>query len=216
MTSETSSLLLVPAHLSRWQRGRRKAVLRLADRVWSLTRQPTGGWRLDPDVPEVNAALQTPTLTLEQAITCVEQHIEIPNWTVERKETTSHWRSDPWLVIHSEDGARVYRTDMQQRATSQVFRNADRGRAWAESRFHRGTGSLFGRGFRSQKKSDVSLPVVRVTEEEKSKALGVAAQYGVTYAQFVRMAVDFFHSTPDAQARKEGDRMVFVLTPRRT
>jgi hypothetical protein len=78
-----------------------------------------------------------------------------------------------------------------ERASSRVFRSADRARCWAEFRFDRRTINLRGPKPRAQEKSTAKLPDVRVTPGEKDEAIALVRDLGLTYSEFARACVQF-------------------------
>ena len=201
MTPGATSALVPPTHLSRWRRSRRKAFLRLGEQVWALTRRSAGGWIVEPSLGEEVAHRLATSVSwnVEDAIRCVEAHLTIPQWTRVEQGEDVVWSAGPWTVVASPGGARVCRDGVQ--IIKQIFVSADQGRAWAEARFRRSDRSLFGRDTRKESHSTCLFPVVRATIEEREMMEKVVAHHGLTYSEFVRLAVQFFAIHPEASLR---------------
>lgn len=191
---------------TRWQRGRTKASLTLADnQTLHLQQTPTGGWEVTPDLGEdVREALRA-TTGRDAAVAVVERVISLPQWT----RTEKGWTLGPWEVIA--EGTRYALLRNGQPTTRWSFPTADQARGWAEARLHRSSRSFFGRNLRAEGKSLVCLPVVRVTAEEKEAVMAVIQHHGITYAEFVRTAAQFFHSANHVSLIKEGGQLRFQM-----
>lgn len=147
--------------------------------------------------------------TVEDAIRYVEAFLTIEPWARTREGAETVWTAGPWRIVSGSNGAIVYRGE--QTATRQVFLNADQGRAWAESRFHRSGRSLFGREYRTPERSTVMFPIVRATEDERQLMEAVVRKYDVTYSEFVRLSLDFFANRTDVLIRKENGKAKFYI-----
>jgi len=103
------------------------------------------------------------------------------------------WTSGSWVVRPDTDGWAVFRAlgDGVQRASRQSFPSADRARRWAEVRFDRSEGGLRGPKPRAGSRSAAKLPDVRVTEEERDAANATLDALGMSYAVFVRAALEW-------------------------
>lgn len=211
MTTENAIPLRRPDHLSRWRRSRRRASLRLGEDVWTIERLPSGGWSLTPDLGTETAEVMAAAhgWSMEDAIRYVEAFLTIDPWQRTREGAETVWIAGPWRIVSGSNGALVYRGETT--ATRQVFLNADQGRAWAESRFHRSDRSLFGREYRTPERSTVTFPLVRATESERQMMESVVRKYGVTYSEFVRLSIEFFANRADVLIRKEDNRAKFYI-----
>lgn len=197
-----STVLTPPTHLSRWRRSRKKAILRLEGGVLTLRQGDDGAWRVEPPVCGAVAS------GLEGAIREVEAHLTLAPWvrTAAGKEIV--WSAGPWRIVDDGMGARVFRGEEQM--TKAVFRNADGGRAWAESRFQRTETSLFGRECRADSKALFSLPIVRVTASERDEAREFLAHHGITYSEFVRAAVRYLAQSSSVRVSRVAGQVQFV------
>jgi len=200
--------------LTRWRRAKRSATLRLTDgRLITVERLPTGGWSTSLDQGEEIRERLRLASGLDVAISVIESVLDIPGWT---RSADGGWTRDMWEVrkVEGEEDKkpffRVYRDG--ERASLQYFSSADQGRAWVESRLHRNGRSLFGRNFRAEGKATVSLPIVRVTPEEKLLIFEVVKSHGITYSEFVRLAALFFKATDRIHLTKEEGYLRFRLS----
>jgi len=139
--------------------------------------------------------LTTPPISqfLDKAIEEADVILPPAGWTF--KDGT--WKSvapvsgTVWSVSPSEDGWAVHRIngDDAERASRTTFPTADRARYWASVRFDRSVGGLRGPKPRAGAKSAAKLPDVRVTEDEREKAIEVLGALGTSYSEFVRAAL---------------------------
>ena len=130
---------------------------------------------------------------LEQAIERADQFRPPGQWAYVPDEYK--WMRPAWEVRWEGEGWTVWRVkpgeeDMTQ-ASVAVHPSADRARRWVELRLERTDGNLRGPAPRAGKASTAKLPDIRVTPEEREQAFELLKQLGLSYADFVRAALNF-------------------------
>lgn len=126
---------------------------------------------------------------LDKAVEAADVLCPPGEWTHE----AGVWTLGTWEVRPIEGGWGVQRiiNGASERASRQTFPTADRARRWAELRFDRSEGGLRGPKPRAGSRSAAKLPDVRVTVAERDAANEVLGRLGMSYAVFVRAALDW-------------------------
>lgn len=203
---------------SKWRRDTKMgSALRVGDKA-SLVLTPQG-WRVTT-MGEVHSVTAAPSVSaLEEAITMTDAFHPPEGWTYKE----GHWLREGWHIRPEQSGWYVYRTTESgvEKASVQEFASADRARRWAEVRFDRTGTNLRGPRPRAGRKSTCKLPDVRVTEGEKTAAMDLLKELGLTYSQFVRASIRFAadHITQnpmdedDWVVQTDGTKASFVRVP---
>lgn len=147
-------------------------------------------------------------VSLDDAIDFIDQLFLPEGWSYEagpHQMSPVRWVREGW-VCWSEDGTswRVGRPAEKAAqpidvasippATSKVFRSADRARHWAEVRLDRTNTNLRGPRPRAEQKALKTLPDVRVTVDERARAVALADRLGVSFSDLARAAIRFIES----------------------
>jgi hypothetical protein len=151
----------------------------LADGIWTVLH---GGQQHKLKVAPLPAFL-------DKAVEAADVLFPPGEWTHE----AGVWTLGTWEVRPIEGGWGVLRilNGSSERASRQTFPTADRARRWAELRFDRSEGGLRGPKPRAGSRSAAKLPDVRVTVAERDAANDVLQRLGMSYAVFVRAALDW-------------------------
>jgi hypothetical protein len=126
---------------------------------------------------------------IEKAIEAADEAYPPAPWSI----VEGVWRAGAWCVRPDASGWLVEREigGVPERASRQTFPSADRARRWAELRFDRTEVGLRGPKPRAGSKSGAKLPDVRVTEAERHLADSVLESLDMSYAVFVRAALEW-------------------------
>lgn len=126
---------------------------------------------------------------IEKAIEAADEAYPPAPWSI----VEGVWKAGAWSVRPDASGWLVEREigGEPERASRQTFPSADRARRWAELRFDRTEVGLRGPKPRAGSKSGAKLPDVRVTEAERHLADSVLESLDMSYAVFVRAALEW-------------------------
>ena len=142
-----------------------------------------------------------PGLELDDAVDLVDRMYVPDGWTYDMDAAS--WRRPGWACLQDPQGAwKVYRSDMPGEqdggegipASAKSFKSSDRARRWAEIRLDRTTLNLRGPRPRAKQRANMTLPDVRVTEVERTSAVELAAQLGLSYSDLARAALELIRT----------------------
>jgi len=150
--------------------------------------------------------------TLDTAIEQADLIFPPEDWTA---ESENRWTRGAWACVRVETGWMVEhpRGRMKQR-----FASCDRARKWVDLRVDR-PGGIRGPRLRTDAPALCTFPDVRVTQEERGKAMKLAKSLGLTFADFLRSAVQLVDDlnaagTFDTDATARGKKLI-PLSPAR-
>jgi hypothetical protein len=151
-------------------------------------------------------------LNLEDAVQWVDTTFPPEGWTVVSEDK---WTRDGWACVRGADGWYI---EHPRGAMRQRFSTCDRARKWVDLRVDR-PGGIRGPRLRTDAPALCTFPDVRVTQEEREKAMKLAKSLGLTFADFLRSAVQLVDDlnaagTFDTDATARGKKLI-PLSPAR-
>jgi hypothetical protein len=127
---------------------------------------------------------------------------------------SGRWVREGWACALTREGWAVEHPQGVQ--LKQRFASADRCRKWVDLRVDR-PGGIRGPRLRTSVPAARTLPDVRVTEEERVRAMQLAERLGLTFADFLRSAirvVEVLHAAGELSTRPTSCGKEIVLVDR--
>jgi hypothetical protein len=150
-------------------------------------------------------------LNLEDAVKWVDSTFPPEGWTV---VSADRWTRAEWACVRGTDGWFI---EHPRGAMRQRFSTCDRARKWVDLRVDR-PGGIRGPRLRTAVPATCTLPDVRVTPEERVRAMDTARQLGLTFADFLRSAirvVEDLHARGDLSVQPAAHGKELALSPAR-
>ena len=143
------------------------------------------------------------SLSLDEVIVIVDQLFPPAGWLLEGGALTGvspTWSRPGWSIWEHEAGAwyvgrvRANSDEVAVRATSKVFKTADRARSWVEVRLERTNMNLRGPRPRAEERAVKTFPDVRVTQAERDAAVAMSSRLQVSFSDLARAALKFIEA----------------------
>jgi len=141
------------------------------------------------------------THTLDEVIETLDAQYIPEGWA---HDSDGNWSREGWLCEPAEAGTyrvmRVQASGERAQACARTFASADRARAWVEVRLDRTHLQLRGPLPRNACRASAHLPDVRVTGEERERALQLAGRLGLSFSELLRASMVLLESLSPADA----------------
>ena len=140
--------------------------------------------------------------TLDDVITTLDAQYVPEGWAL---DSNSDWSREGWACEPVDTGAyrvmRVQLSGARELACARTFASADRARAWVEVRLDRTHLQLRGPLPRNACRASAHLPDVRVTSEERERALHLSGRLGLSFSELLRASMVLLESlSPEGAA----------------
>ena len=141
--------------------------------------------------------------TLDEVITALDAQYIPEGWALDED---GKWSREGWSCETADAGTyrvmRVQSSGERELACARTFASADRARAWVEVRLDRTHLQLRGPLPRNACRASAHLPDVRVTSEERERALQLAGRLGLSFSELLRASMvllsDLYPADTDA------------------